>query len=208
MCKMSEKKVKKIGLTGVMGAGKSSVIQILKEMQIPVFDCDAINRTLLEKGNKGYQALVERYGNRILKADGEIDKKAMSDRMFEMGEKQQIEQILHPLIKKELQEQMDACSSTIAVAEVPLLFEIGWQTAFDETWVVACKEELLLQRLKAGRGVDEKEALRRLSAQLPQKEKIALCDVVLYNDADKEALRNSVLQQLAKVGEGKDESRR
>ena len=103
---------------------------------------------------------------------------------------------------------MDACSSSIAVAEVPLLFEIGWQTAFDETWVVACKEELLLQRLKAGRGVDEKEALRRLSAQLPQKEKIALCDVVLYNDADKEALRNSVLQQLAKVGEGKDESRR
>ena len=96
MCKMSEKKVKKIGLTGVMGAGKSSVIQILKEMQIPVFDCDAINRTLLEKGNKGYQALVERYGNRILKADGEIDKKAMSDLMFEMGEKQQIEQILHP----------------------------------------------------------------------------------------------------------------
>ena len=141
MCEMSEKKMKKIALSGVMGAGKSSVIAVLKEAGIPVFDCDEINAQLL------------------------------------------------------LQEEMAHCGSEIAVAEVPLLFECGWQDAFDETWVVAADEDILIARLK-GRGVSEQEARRRLAAQMSQEEKIALCDVVLYNNADRESLKRQVLSCL------------
>ena len=94
-----------------------------------------------------------------------------------------------------LQEEMAHCGSEIAVAEVPLLFECGWQDAFDETWVVAADEDILIARLK-GRGVSEQEARRRLAAQMSQEEKIALCDVVLYNNADRESLKRQVLSCL------------
>ena len=188
--------MKKIALSGVMGAGKSSVIAVLKEAGIPVFDCDEINAQLLRPKEAGHAALLERYGSRFIDAKGEIDRQALSDHMFETTEgRREVEAILHPLIKQRLQEEMANCGSEIAVAEVPLLFECGWQDAFDETWVVAADEDILIARLK-GRGVSEQEARRRLAAQMSQEEKIALCDVVLYNNADRESLKRQVLSCL------------
>ncbi len=188
--------MKKIALSGVMGAGKSSVIAVLKEAGIPVFDCDEINAQLLRPKEAGHAALLERYGSRFIDAKGEIDRQALSDHMFETAEgRREVEAILHPLIKQRLQEEMVHCGSEIAVAEVPLLFECGWQDAFDETWVVAADEDILIARLK-GRGVSEQEARRRLAAQMSQEEKIALCDVVLYNNADRESLKRQVLSCL------------
>ena len=188
--------MKKIALSGVMGAGKSSVIAVLKEAGIPVFDCDEINAQLLRPKEAGHAALLERYGSRFIDAKGEIDRQALSDHMFETAEgRREVEAILHPLIKQRLQGEMAHCGSEIAVAEVPLLFECGWQDAFDETWVVAADEDILIARLK-GRGVSEQEARRRLAAQMSQEEKIALCDVVLYNNADRESLKRQVLSCL------------
>ena len=188
--------MKKIALSGVMGAGKSSVIAVLKEAGIPVFDCDEINAQLLRPKEAGHAALLERYGSRFIDAKGEIDRQALSDHMFETAEgRREVEAILHPLIKQRLQKEMAHCGSEIAVAEVPLLFECGWQDAFDETWVVAADEDILIARLK-GRGVSEQEARRRLAAQMSQEEKIALCDVVLYNNADRESLKRQVLSCL------------
>ena len=198
--------MKKIALTGVMGAGKSSVIRILKQLDIPVFDCDAINGELLQKGVKGHAALVRTYGDAVLDAQGNIDRSALSDLMFAKGKKQEVEALLHPLIKQRLLEAMSACARPLVVAEVPLLFEVGWQDAFDETWVVACEMDQILERLQKGRGIPREEALRRLAVQLPQKEKIALCDVVLYNNADEEALRNEVLSCVKRAGERNDEN--
>ena len=142
----------------------------------------------------------------VLDAQGNIDRSALSDLMFAKGKKQEVEALLHPLIKQRLLEAMSACARPLVVAEVPLLFEVGWQDAFDETWVVACEMDQILERLQKGRGIPREEALRRLAAQLPQKEKIALCDVVLYNNADEEALRNEVLSCVKRAGERNDEN--
>ena len=202
---LPEKKMTKIALSGVMGAGKSTVIEILKEAGIPVIDCDRINHELLQPGEPGYTALLEKYGSAVLLKNGELQSAALSDLMFGQGERENVEHILHPMIKDELMRRMDACGCTLAVAEIPLLFEIGWQKHFDETWVVACDEQLLLKRLEEGRGIAREEAGRRLSAQLSQQEKIALCDVVLYNNADKEALKEQVLRNLKRAGEGLNE---
>ena len=177
---LPEKKMTKIALSGVMGAGKSTVIEILKEAGIPVFDCDRINHELLQPGEPGYTALLEKYGSAVLLKNGELNRAALSDLMFGQGERENVD-------------------------EIPLLFEIGWQKHFDETWVVACDEQLLLKRLEEGRGIAREEAGRRLSAQLSQQEKIALCDVVLYNNADKEALKEQVLRNLKRAGEGLNE---
>ena len=106
---LPEKKMTKIALSGVMGAGKSTVIEILKEAGIPVFDCDRINHELLQPGEPGYTALLEKYGSAVLLKNGELNRAALSDLMFGQGERENVEHILHPMIKDELMRRMDAC---------------------------------------------------------------------------------------------------
>lgn len=184
-----------------MGAGKSSVIEILKEKQIPVLDCDEINRTLQQKGQKGYLQLVKAFSDEILNDQGELDKQKMSNLIFSNEQKKrQAEEILHPLIKEEIEHQISQLSDTaIAVVEVPLLFEVHWESFFDEIWVVASDEEILLERLLKFRHVSKKEAIRRLAAQLPQQEKIKRADAVLWNNGDKEELRKQIYDILYAV---------
>ena len=187
--------MKKIGLT----AGKSSVIKILKEASIPVLDCDQINAELLQKGNKGYQALIKQYGQQICDEETNIDKVKMSHMMFHHPQiKKEIEAILHPLIKQSIQNKLETLESDIAVVEVPLLFEVHWEDAFDEIWVVSCEESLLLERLEKYRNVSKEEAKRRLAHQIPQAEKCAKADVVLMNNQDLQALKRQVWNALGR----------
>lgn len=192
--------MKKIGLTGVMGAGKSSVIEILKQYNITVLDCDAINAELLQKGNKGYQKLVETFSYDILDEQEILDKQKMSDLIFsDPVKKKQAEGILHPLIKEEIINRLASLQNQkLAVVEVPLLFEVHWESFFDEIWVVAAKRDIILKRLMQYRHVSEKEAIRRLDAQMPQAEKIQRSDVVFWNNGDKTALKQQIHDILNK----------
>lgn len=104
---------------------------------------------------------------------------------------------MHPLIKKRIFEELALhTKEAIVVVEVPLLFEVHWEDAFDEVWVVACDEELLLSRLKLYRHISEQEALRRLRHQLPQQEKIKRADVVFYNNSDSASLKRQICDIL------------
>lgn len=190
--------MKKIGLTGVIGAGKSSVIQILKDHHITVLNCDEINAQLLQKGEAGYLALVELFHDSILDQTQNIDKRKMSDHIFSDPEnKQVVEQVLHPLIKSSIDKEMDVHKDeSMVVVEVPLLFEIGWETYFDETWVIACMEETIIQRLMQYRAMEEHDARRRMANQMQQEEKIKRADHVIKNDTDVNALREQVLLLL------------
>ncbi|WP_416327070.1 dephospho-CoA kinase [[Eubacterium] hominis] len=195
---MSKTKMKKVGLTGVMGAGKSSVIEILKEKAIPVLDCDRINEALLQVDHAGYLGLVATFSDQILNDQKQLDKQKMSDMIFcDPIKKQRAEAILHPLIKTEIENKMAALTQyPLVVVEVPLLFEIHWESYFDEIWVVASEESILLERLSKFRHVSKEEAKRRLAVQMPQQEKIARADVVLWNNEDKEALRKQIIALL------------
>lgn len=192
--------MKKIGLTGVMGAGKSSVIEILKQADITVLDCDAINKDLLKKGNKGYQKLVETFSADIVNEQQELDKQKMSDLIFSDPEKKkQAEAILHPMIKEEITKTLATLQNQkLAVVEVPLLFEVHWEAFFDEIWVVAADHDIILKRLMKYRHVSENEAIRRLNAQMPQAEKMKRSDVVLWNNGDKKALKEQIHDILNK----------
>lgn len=186
-----------IGLTGIMGAGKSTVIDILKKHQIPVLDCDKMNHQLLKKGEKGYLAITQQFGYDFLAKDETIDMKKMSSFMFEnTQQKQQVESLLHPLILSEVKAQIHSLTTKVVVVEVPLLFEVGWEHVFDEIWVVACDQEILLQRLQQYRNIMEKEAKLRISYQLPQQVKIDKADYVLYNNTDKADLEKQILALL------------
>lgn len=182
-----------------MGAGKSSVIAILKEQNVPVLDCDRINAELLQKGNAGYIALTNKYGHQICDEQMMIDKQKMSNLMFEQPQvKKEMEAILHPLIKQEIEVKLNQLDCDTAVVEVPLLFEVHWEDAFDEIWVVSCEESLLLERLAKYRNIPYAEAKRRLAHQIPQKEKCERADVVLENGLDLQHLRNQVLKALGR----------
>lgn len=195
---MSEKEMKKVGLTGIMGAGKSSVIELLKAYGIIVLDCDKINADLLKKGNTGYRELLRVFDTSILDEHSEIDKRKMSDVVFGNDEnRKKAEHILHPLIQQEIMRELQNYKAQkLIVVEVPLLFEVKWESFFDEVWVVASDEKLLLQRLLKYRGIDETEARRRLAHQMPQDVKIANADVVFYNNLDKENLKRQIYDIL------------
>lgn len=190
--------MKKIGLTGVMGAGKSSVIEMLKKYRITVLDCDKINAVLLQKGNRGYMAMLNAFSTALCSEDGEINKQKMSDIIFcDEASREKAEQLLHPLIQQSIMEELiKHKDESLVVVEVPLLFEVAWESFFDEVWVVACDEALLLKRLREYRKISEEEAQRRLQHQLSQEEKIAKADVIIYNNADKANLKQQIYDIL------------
>ncbi len=191
------KETKKIALTGMMGAGKSSVIAILQELNIAVLNCDTINAQLLRKGEIGYQRILAAFEEVLVDADQELDRQAISDVIFsDPQKKKRLEQILHPLIQAEIMHACEQTSKPLIVVEVPLLFEVHWETYFDEIWVVVCERETLLERLKQGRHIQREEALRRLAAQMSEEEKCRGADVILHNDGDRKALREQVIKAL------------
>ena len=198
---MSKKTMKRIGLTGMMGAGKSSVIDILRQMKIMVLDCDAINSSLLQKGARGYIQLCRLLKDDILDAQGNIVPQRMSALMFQNEAiKQQVEAILHPMIKEAiLQEIKQHEQEALVVVEVPLLFEVHWESFFDEVWVVGCAQEVLLERLQKYRHIEKEEALRRIAYQMPQEEKFAKADVIFMNDRDKAYLQKQIVQEVERI---------
>lgn len=200
--KTSAKSRYAIGLTGSMGAGKSSVLKILGQ-SIPVTDCDQINARLLEKEGKGWKAL-QKNGLLFLDETGELDRKAMADAMFEDPKtRKQIEGILHALILEEMDAWIAGQQGLCAV-EVPLLFECDLEGHFDETWTVACSYETALQRLESGRHIAREEARRRLALQMAPEEKISRADKVVYNDGSQDELQTQVrtlLEQAKKEAE-------
>lgn len=193
----TQKKIRTIGITGSMGSGKSAAREILAGF-IPTIDCDGINRDLLKKGHAGWQALKEAglfYGDE----NGEIDKQAMADAMFEdAGLRHKMEAILQPLIIAQMDEWL-ASQENVCAVEVPLLFECGLQDHFDAVWTVTCSNDTALERLEQGRNIEADEAKRRLALQYPPAKKAELSHVVLHNDGTMEDLHKQIEENLKTV---------
>lgn len=195
--------MKKIALTGVIGAGKSTVIQTLQEAGIIVLDADQINHELMEPGNTIYDDIIHAFGNEILDEEHRINHKKLSDLIFmDKEKKEQLEAISHPRIRDEIMKRLHEHESEVMVAvEVPLLFEVKWESYFDEIWVIACDEERLLKRLIQYRGFQREDALKRLHQQMDQDEKIKRADVVLYNNGSIEDLKRQVRKRMEEIKE-------
>lgn len=168
----------KIGITGTIGSGKSTVLKYFNDCGYVTFDCDAYNRELLKKDNHGYM-LVKEYFPEVVTADG-IDRKRLAKQVFSDTTKRQLlESLLHPLIINEMLDK--ARGVGVFFAEVPLLFEKNLQSYFDIVLLVASCDELAIKRLMK-RGIDEDEAHSRLAAQMPFEQKASIADVIVYNN--------------------------
>mgnify|MGYP000270244111 CR=1 FL=1 len=148
---------------------------------------------LKEELTREYQELETRY--RDVSENLEVKEKA-ADEMTRMAMKEanMIVDTAHRNADAIVEESLMMARGILM--EVPLLFEVHWEDAFDEVWVVACDEELLLSRLKLYRHISKEEALRRLRLQLPQQEKIKRADVVFYNNSDSASLKRQICDIL------------
>ena len=190
---------RRIGLTGGIASGKSSVGRLLAARGLPLLDADVYAREALAPGSPGAGAVLERYGDGIRAPGGEIDRAALGQIVFGDGdERRWLEQLVHPLVRERFAAKIEGLAAApVVVLVVPLLFEAGLEALCSEVWLVDCDETQQLQRLMARDGLGEADARARIAAQWPLARKRELADVVLDNRGGPEQLAAEVEQALS-----------
>jgi dephospho-CoA kinase len=180
------------GLTGGIASGKSTVAKRIRELGIPVIDADAVAREVVLPGTEGYRAVVEAFGEGIVAADGQIDRKALGSLAFaDPSARGRLNAIVHPAIglrTAELASKLASEGHAIACYEAALLVENGLAEAFRPLVVVGATLPTQIDRVRRRDGLSQADALRRVEAQLPLAEKIAMADFVIENEGSEEEL--------------------
>lgn len=192
-----------IGLTGPIGAGKSTVAAMLRELGAKVLDADAIAHDEQSRGTVGYSAIVQAFGTKVLGEDKEIDRAKLAAEVFGDPLKlERLERILHPRVIARLLEarKMLRDSDTLVVEAIKLL-ESGLRNMCDELWIVVAPREELLRRLEE-RGMRRAEAELRLAHQRSEEEFRRAADVVIENNADRERTKALVREAWARSRSG------
>lgn len=186
-----------VGLTGGIAAGKSAVARVLQERGALLVDSDALARLVLEKGTDGLAAVRDEFGDRVITADGELDRVEMARIVFgDERARQRLNRIVHPRIRAAARRIVaEAGPDAVVVQDVPLLVETGQADAFDLVVVVEAPLEERLRRMVEDRGMSRADAEARIAAQATDEQRRAVADVVIVNDADLERLA-SVANQV------------
>lgn len=186
--------VLRVGLTGGIGAGKSTVARVLTESGAHLVDADRIAREVVEPGSAGLARLVETFGDGIVGSDGALDRPALAALAFADDESRAaLNAIMHPLIGARTQQRIDqAPDGAIVVQDIPLLIEGGMAPLFDLVLVVDLDAEIRLQRLVEFRGMAEDDARARMAAQASDAQRRAVADVLIDNRGTPEELETAV----------------
>jgi dephospho-CoA kinase len=171
----------KIGLTGGIGCGKSTVADMFAAKGIPVLDADRIARDLVEPGQPALQAIAQRFGPGLLKA-GRLDRERLKHIVFaDPEERRWLEGLLHPLVYDEMRRRIATLSAPYCLLMVPLLLESGRRDFVDRVLVVDCPAEVQRQRIRCRDGSSDAEIERVLSAQLSREARLAAADDIIEN---------------------------
>jgi len=184
----------RVGLTGGIGSGKSTVAQRFRELGAVVIDADLLARAVVEPGSFGLAAIRARFGDAVLAPDGSLDRVALGEVVFADGEaRKDLEAITHPLIGARTRSLMEsAAREAIVVHEVPLLAELGMAAAYHLTVAVGVDDDLRVARLTGARGFSEADARARIASQASDHERREAADVWLDNNGTVQALRSRV----------------
>lgn len=189
----------KIGLTGGIATGKSTVSGWMAQRGVAVIDADRVAREVVEPGTPGLQAVVEAFGSDVLLENGQLNRPALGSIVFNNETKRkQLNAILHSYIKArvdELEQMYINQGEPAIIYDVPLLIEAGWYKDMDEVWLVETDEATQIRRLKERNGLDEAEAACRIKSQLPLSEKRKYSQVIISNEGPMEELE-ATLEQL------------
>jgi dephospho-CoA kinase len=189
----------RIGLTGGIGAGKSSVTAIFAQCGGVIIDADVIAREVVEPGTEGLAALVKTFGEDILAPDGALNRPALAAKAFSNDEtRATLNGIVHPLVGKRREEIIAAVAAisgdTVIVEDIPLLVESGMAPLFPLVVVVHADAELRVRRLVEQRGMAEEDARARIAAQADDEQRRAVADVWLDNSSTPDALAERARQ--------------
>jgi dephospho-CoA kinase len=183
----------RVGLTGGIASGKTTVANMFGELGAVLIDTDIIAREVVDKGSPGLARVVDKFGSGVLDANGGLDRRAMRSIVFADDEKRlQLEEVLHPLIRTETERQMRTKTGPYQLVIVPLLVESPLKDRLDRVLVVDCSKERQLERLLARDLETPQQAHRMLAAQSSREDRLALADDVIVNDASLQLTRQQV----------------
>lgn len=184
----------RVGLTGGIGAGKSTVAQRLREHGAVVIDADAIAREVVAPGTPGLAAVTERFGQDLATAEGELDRQTLASRAFaDESSRQDLNAIMHPRIGERTDELMRrAAADAIVVHDVPLLVEGELGSAYHLVIVVDADESTRVHRLAQSRGIEETDARARIAAQATTEARARAADVWLDNSGEPDEVQTAV----------------
>ncbi|MEH7276118.1 dephospho-CoA kinase [Neobacillus vireti] len=189
-----------IGLTGGIASGKSTVSNMLKEMDITVIDADIEARLAVEKGEPGYQKIVAEFGQDILLASGEIDRVKLGSIIFHNSEKRQLlNNIVHPEVRKRMSDKVEAAKGSgeqVIVLDIPLLFESKLTYMVKKTILVYVDRSVQLQRLMERNDLTFEDAEARVKSQMPLAEKVTLADAIIDNNGAVAESREQLVEIL------------
>ena len=183
----------RIGLTGGIGSGKSTVAELLAGHGALVVDADRIAREVVEPGTPGLAAVVTEFGEQVLAPDGSLDRPALASLVFsDPAARARLDAVVHPLVRARAAELLSAAPrDAVVVQDVPLLVETGQAGSYDLVVVVETEVEERVRRL-VGRGLTADDARARIASQASDEERAAVADVVLTNDGDRAGLAAQV----------------
>jgi dephospho-CoA kinase len=184
----------RVGLTGGIGSGKSTVAQRLSSLGAVVVDADVLAREVVSQGSRGLASIVERFGDTVLDDDGALNRPALGALVFaDEGSRRDLEAITHPLIAERTRELVEAAPpDAVVVHDVPLLVEKHYGPGYHLVVVVGADEETRVKRLMQARGMTEADARNRIAAQATDEQRRAAADVWLANDGAKDDLLAAV----------------
>jgi dephospho-CoA kinase len=182
----------KLGLTGNIGAGKSTVVALFAGWGATVIDTDVLAREVVEPGSPALELIGEVFGEDVITEEGELDRAAMRRVVFaDLGAREQLEAVLHPAIRARFAElfvEAEARGDRIVIGVVPLLYEKSMEGDFDAVLLIDAPLDLRIERLVSKRGLSADEARAVAAAQMAAEEKRARADFIIDNDSDIPAL--------------------
>ena len=193
----------KLGLTGGIATGKTTISNYLKSIDIPVLDADEYARKVVEPGTPGLDEITNTFGEQVLRADGSLNRKLLGQIVFnDSSARQTLNDITHPRIQQMMADELHRLAeqqTPLVILDIPLLLENNNVAGADAVMVVSIPESLQLTRLMQRNNLTEKEAHARISAQMPLVEKEKLADFVIDNSGTISNTQKQVEKVIQKI---------
>ena len=198
-----------IGLTGGIATGKSTVSALLEKAGAVIIDADRIARQVVKKGLPAYREIIENFGESILLPDGEINRSALGDIIFNDPQKKQLlNRIVHPHVRKEQNRQLKGIEKkdpgAIVILDIPLLIETQTYRDLSEVIVVYAPEHIQMKRLMQREDISKSDALARIRSQIPIEEKKDKATIVIDNSSTRENTRKQTLKLFQRLKDKKE----
>jgi len=188
--------MKEIGVTGIIGTGKSEAARQLEALGASIISADQVGHEAYTPNTEAWDQVVAAFGDDILQDDGEIDRRKLGAVVFsDPGQLEKLNQIMHPRMARMVADKIEELRGQgvkVVVVEAALLFEAGWDSLVEEVWVTDSTEQVVIERLKQRNGMSEEEARKRISSQMDRTERLERSDYVIENSGDMATLGSTI----------------